>query len=51
MASARRTASNDAGFTLVEAVVALFVLGIVFTALAAASMGSSRASLNSRAEQ
>ena len=30
---------------------ALFVLGIIFTALAAASMGSLRASMNSRAEQ
>ncbi len=42
---------DDGGFTLVEAVVALFVLGIVFTAMAAAAMGSLRASMNSRAEQ
>ena len=48
---ARRRAHDDSGFTLVEAVVALFVLGIIFTALAAAAMGSLRASLNSRAEQ
>ena len=34
-----------------EAVVALFVLGIIFTALAAAAMGSLRASLASRSEQ
>ena len=45
----RRT--DDSGFTLVEAVVALFVLGIIFTALATAAMGSIRASYNSRAEQ
>ena len=44
-------AKDDSGFTLVEAVVALFVLGIVFTAMAIASMGSIRASMNSRAEQ
>jgi Tfp pilus assembly protein PilV len=36
---------------LVEAVVALFVLGIIFTSLAAASMGSLRASLIARVEQ
>jgi type II secretory pathway pseudopilin PulG len=44
-------AKDDSGFTLVEAVVALFVLGIIFTAMAMASMGSIRASMNSRAEQ
>ena len=37
---ARRRDDDESGFTLVEAVVALFVLGIIFTALAAASMGS-----------
>jgi type II secretory pathway pseudopilin PulG len=42
---------DEAGFTLVEATVALMVLGVIFTALAAASLGSIRASLNSRAEQ
>lgn len=46
-----RRPGDDGGFTLVEAVVALFVLGIVFTAMAAAAMGSLRASMNSRAEQ
>jgi type II secretory pathway pseudopilin PulG len=48
---ARRRADDESGFTLVEAVVALFVLGIIFTALAAAAMGSLRASLTARAEQ
>jgi Tfp pilus assembly protein PilV len=43
--------NDDSGFTLVEAVVALFVLGVIFTALAAAAMGSLRASLISRVEQ
>jgi type II secretory pathway pseudopilin PulG len=47
----RGRASDDSGFTLVEAVVALFVLGIIFTALAMAAMGSIRASMSSRAEQ
>ena len=42
---------DDSGFTLVEALVSLMVLGIIFTALAAAAMGSLRASMNSRAEQ
>lgn len=42
---------QDAGFTLIEAVVALFVLGIIFTALAAAAVGTLRASLVSRVEQ
>lgn len=51
IARARRRANDESGFTLVEAVVALFVLGIIFTALAAASMGSLRASLASRSEQ
>ena len=46
-----RGPGDDSGFTLVEAVVALFVLGIVFTAMAAAAMGSLRASMSSRAEQ
>jgi prepilin-type N-terminal cleavage/methylation domain-containing protein len=48
---ARLRGHDDSGFTLVEAVVALMVLGIIFTALAAASIGSLRASLSSRAEQ
>jgi type II secretory pathway pseudopilin PulG len=48
---ARRGRADDSGFTLVEAVVALFVLGIVFSALAVAAMGSIRASMNARAEQ
>ncbi len=47
----RAHAREESGFTLVEAVVSLFVLGIIFTALAAAAMGSIRASMNSRAEQ
>jgi type II secretory pathway pseudopilin PulG len=47
----RPRASDDAGFTLVEAMVSLLVLGIVFSALAVASIGALRASLNSRAEQ
>lgn len=48
----RRVADEDAdGFTLVEVVVALFVLGVIFTALAAAAMGSLRASLAARVEQ
>ncbi len=51
MARERMRGPDDSGFTLVEAVVALFVLGVVFTALAAAAMGSLRASMNSRAEQ
>lgn len=42
---------DEPGFTLVEAVVALFVLAIIFTALAYAATGALRASLNSRAEQ
>ena len=42
---------DDSGFTLVEAVVALFVLATIFTALAAAAMGSLRASMTARAEQ
>ena len=42
---------DESGFTLVEAVVALFVLGIIFTALAAAAMGSLRASMTARVEQ
>ena len=46
-----RGAGDDSGFTLVEALVALMVLGIIFTALAAAALGSLRASMNSRAEQ
>jgi prepilin-type N-terminal cleavage/methylation domain-containing protein len=44
-------ASTDSGFTLIEAVVALFVLGIIFTALAASAMGSLRASMTARVEQ
>ncbi len=51
LARLRLRLAGDSGFTLVEAVVALFVLGIVFTALAAASIGSLRASFVSRAEQ
>jgi type II secretory pathway pseudopilin PulG len=51
VARAHLRRKDDSGFTLVEAVVALFVLGIIFTALAAAAMGSIRASYNSRAEQ
>jgi Tfp pilus assembly protein PilV len=42
---------HDAGFTLVEAVVALFVLGVVFSALAVAAMGALRASFAARVEQ
>ena len=51
VARARQRRNDDSGFTLVEAVVSLFVLGIIFTALAMAAMGSIRASYNSRAEQ
>ena len=47
----RASASGDSGFTLVEAVVALFVLGVIFTALAAAAIGSLRASMSARVEQ
>ncbi len=50
-ARVRRAATDESGFTLVEAVVALFVLGIIFTALAYASLGSLRASMSSRTEQ
>lgn len=42
---------DDSGFTLVEAVVALFVLATIFTALAYASIGSLRASVSARLEQ
>jgi type II secretory pathway pseudopilin PulG len=48
---APQPSADDSGFTLVEAVVSLFVLGIIFTALAAAALGSLRASVSSRAEQ
>ena len=51
MKRARTRATAEEGFTLVEAVVALFILGIIFTALAAAAMGSLRASLTARVEQ
>lgn len=51
MKRARTRATAEEGFTLVEAVVALFVLGIIFTALAAAAMGSLRASMTARVEQ
>ena len=51
MKRAHTRTTDEAGFTLVEAVVALFILGIIFTALAAAAMGSLRASLSARVEQ
>ena len=45
-----RCAADD-GFTLVEAIVALMVLGIIFSALATAAIGAVRASWASRIEQ
>lgn len=42
---------DDSGFTLVEAIVSLVVLGSIFTALAYAATGSLRASMVSRVEQ
>lgn len=47
----RRPLRDESGFTLVEAVVSLMILGIIFSALALAAVGTLRASLNSRAEQ
>ncbi len=47
----RERVPQDSGFTMIEAVVALFVLGAVFTALAAAAIGSLRASKVARVEQ
>jgi type II secretory pathway pseudopilin PulG len=46
-----RLRGDDPGFTLVEAVVSLLVLGIVFSALAVAAMGAIRASFTARVEQ
>lgn len=46
-----RRGGDESGFTLVEAVVALFVLGVIFTALGIAATGSMRAALVARVEQ
>ena len=46
-----RAQGGDEGFTLVEAVVALLVLALIFTALAAVSVSAIRASLFSRQNQ
>ena len=43
--------ADESGFTLVEAVVALFVLATIFTALAAAAHGLASASMTARVEQ
>ena len=51
VARASTRGRGDEGFTLVEAIVSLMVLGIIFSALATAAIGALRASWTSRTEQ
>ena len=51
VARASTRGRGDEGFTLVEAIVSLMVLGIIFSALATAAIGELRASWTSRTEQ
>jgi Tfp pilus assembly protein PilV len=47
----RRSVRDDSGFSLIEAVVALFIAAVAFTALAAAGLSSVKGSLIARQNQ
>ena len=47
----RRPVRDDSGFSLIEAVVALFIAAVAFTGLAAAALSSVRGSLTARENQ